>query len=195
LAQKDGIFGFNLYLGARVGVQARDANIFVSIDQVEIVYASILKLFQRFGYRDNRNKNRLHFLLNDVGMDNFADAIRDESGLSLLGAGITMVQSQSIALGSNRVLGRDGKFAYKIIVPSGIFSGSDLIESAKSAKEYGSGNIRFTYDQNLYIISIDPTDMDKFESTELIQKYIKFNNLYFRDMIACAGVLRLVVSV
>ncbi len=187
LAQKDGIFGFNLYLGARVGVQAKDMDIFVTKDEVPMLFEALLNLFKRYGYRDNRNKNRLHFLLNDVGVSNFREALVTQSGIELSRAGITMVQSQSIALGSNRVLGRDGKFAYKVIVPSGIFSGSDLIESAKLAREYGSGDIRFTYDQNLYITSIDSSVVDRFESTELISRYAKYNNLYFNDMIACAG--------
>jgi len=187
LAQRDGIFGFNLYLGARVGVQAKDMDIFVTIDEIPTLFEALLNIFREYGYRDNRNKNRLHFLLNDVGVSNFREVLVAESNIELSRAGITMVQSQSIALGSNRVLGRNGEFAYKIIVPSGIFSGSDLIESARLAREYGSGDIRFTYDQNLYIPSIDTASIERFESTEFISRYAEYNNLYFSDMIACAG--------
>ncbi|MCF6207337.1 MAG: ferredoxin--nitrite reductase, partial [Sulfurovum sp.] len=187
LAQKEGIFGFNVYLGARVGVQAKDANLFVTKEEVPAFFTALLTVFKNYGYRDNRNKNRLVFLLNDVGIETFIEAVKEEAGMNFAPAGVTMVQSQNIALGANRVLLKDGTFAYKLIVPSGIFSGTDMIEAAKVAAEYGSGDIRLTYDQNLYIIHVDKEDTQAFEATQIVQKYAKFNNLYFNDMIACAG--------
>jgi len=187
LANRDGEFGFNLYLGARVGVQAMSADIFVSIEQVPQVFMAILEIFKNFGYRDNRNKNRLIFLIRDVGITTIVDAIRKQSGLELASAGQTLCESQNIALGSNRVLQKNGKFAYKVVVPSGIFSGTDLLKSAKFAKSFGSGDIRLTYDQNIYIIDIDKSKFDEFKTTDFIQQYQKFDNIYFNDMIACAG--------
>ena len=188
LAQKDGVFGFNIYLGARVGMQAKDANIFVTQEEVPLFFKSLLTVFKNYGYRDNRNKNRLIFLLNDVGIVNFIEAVEEEAGQSFKNAGTTMVQSQPIALGSNKVLGRNGKFNYKIIVPSGIYSGTDMIDTAEVAKTYGTGNVRLTYDQNIYIINVDKEKLSAFESAEVVSNYAKFNNLYFNDMIACAGI-------
>jgi ferredoxin-nitrite reductase len=187
LAQKEGLFGFNVYLGARVGVQAQDADLFVTIDEVPLFFKSLLTVFKTYGYRDNRNKNRLVFLLNDVGIDHFIEAVQQEANCTFTSAGTTMVQSQSIALGSNKVLGRNGKYNYKIIVPSGIFSGTDMMAAAQVAKEFGTGDVRLTYDQNLYITNIDKAVMEALQSSDLIQAYAKFNNLYFNDMIACAG--------
>jgi len=188
LAQKEGVFGFNVYLGARVGMQAKDADLFVHSDEVALFFKSLLTVFKNYGYRDNRNKNRLIYLINDVGIDHLIEAIKQEAGSNFNTAGVTMVQSQSIALGSNKVLGRNGKFAYKVIVPSGIFSGSDMTETAKAAKTYGTGDIRLTYDQNVYITDITKDVLEDFESTQIIKNYAKFNNPYFHDMIACAGI-------
>jgi ferredoxin-nitrite reductase len=187
LANKNGEFGFNIYLGARVGVQAKDANLFVSIEEVPAFFTSLLNVFKTYGYRDNRNKNRLHFLIQDVGVDALTDAIKKDAGCEFSPAGVTMVQSQSIALGANKVLQRNGQFAYKLIVPSGIFSGTDMIAVAKEAKTFASGNIRLTYDQNLYVIDISKENLEAFETAEIIKQYAQFNNLYFNDMIACAG--------
>ena len=187
LANKNGEFGFNVYLGARVGVQAVDANTFVKVDEVPSFFMALLETFKTFGYRDNRNKNRLFFLLQDVGVKAFIDAVKVKSGENFATAGQTLVQSQSIALGANRVLQRNGKYAHKIIVPSGIFSGTDMIALANRAKGLGSGNLRLTYDQNIYIVDIDKSALDAFESTTIFTKYSKFDNIYFNDMIACAG--------
>ena len=187
LAQKDGIFGFNVFLGARVGVQAKDADIFVTANEVPAFYEALLNIFKKYGYRDNRNKNRLHFLLQDVGIPAFINAVKKEANQSFETAGITMVQSQNIALGANKVLLKDGTFAYKVIVPSGIFSGTDLIDAATTAQTFGSGDIRLTYDQNLYIINVSQTNLRTLEESKFIKKYAQYNNLYFQDMIACAG--------
>ncbi len=187
LANKNGRFGFNVFLGARVGVQAIDADVFVTIEETPAFFMALLEVFKAFGYRDNRNKNRLIFLLRDVGMSNFIEAIKKESGLSFDTAGVMMVQSQNPALGSNRVLLKDGNYAYKVIVPSGIFTGTDMMALADSAKAFGSGNLRLTYDQNIYIVGLNPSNIEGFEATDIIQKYSPFNNTYFNDMIACAG--------
>ena len=187
LANRNGEFGFNVYLGARVGVQASEANLFVTIEEVPHFYTALLEIFKTYGYRDNRNKNRLYFLLQDVGMAAFVEAVKSQAGMDFAPAGQTLVQSQNIALGANRVLQRNGKFAYKLIVPSGIFSGSDMIALAKTAQAYGSGDIRLTYDQNCYIVDIESAAFGSFESESVIRKYHPYDHLYFNDMIACAG--------
>ncbi|QOR62572.1 ferredoxin--nitrite reductase [Sulfurovum sp. ST-21] len=187
LANSEGNFGFNVYLGARVGIQAKDADLFVMPEEVPAFFTALLSVFKKYGYRDNRNKNRLHFLLQDVGIPAFVEAVKKEAGMEFSQGGRTLVQSQNIALGANKVLLKNGAYAYKIIVPSGIFSGTDMIAAAETAKRYGSGDIRLTYDQNLYIINIGTENLDAFEKSELIGKYAVYNNLYFQDMIACAG--------
>ncbi|BAF72443.1 nitrite/sulfite reductase [Sulfurovum sp. NBC37-1] len=187
LAQKEGRFGFNVYLGARVGVQAKDADLFVTADEVPEFYTALLSVFKRYGYRDNRNKNRLHFLLSDVGVPAFIEAVKEEAGKNYAEAGVTMVQSQNIAMGSNKILLKDNTYAYKVIVPSGIFSGTDMIEAAKSAQTYGSGHLRLSYDQNLFLVNIPQEELTGLEASPLVAKYAAFNNLYFQDMIACAG--------
>ena len=187
LANSQGEFGFNVYLGARVGVQSKDANCFVSIDEVSDFYMALLETFKTYGYRDNRNKNRLHFLIQDVGVDAIVSEVKKRAKKEFSPAGATLVQSTNIALGSNRVLLKNGKYAYKVIVPSGIFSGTDMIDLASRAKGFGSGDLRLTYDQNIFAVNLDKSGLDAFESTTIISKYKAFNNIYFNDMIACAG--------
>lgn len=187
LANKNGEFGFNVYLGARVGVLSKDANTFVTADEVPSFFVALLETFKTFGYRDNRNKNRLHFLLQDVGVEAFVDAVKEKAGSNFDTAGQTLVQSQNIALGANKVLQRNGKYAHKIVVPSGIFSGTDMIELATRAQNFGSGDLRLSYDQNIYVVDIDTLGLSTFESSTIYAKYNQFNNIYFNDMIACAG--------
>ncbi len=185
LAQKDGIFGFNLYLGGKVGEQATCANTFVETQEVAEVFEAIINTYKKYGYRDNRNKNRLHYLLKDVGNDSFMSAVYSLLGKERKSAGVNMVQSQPINFGSNKILTRDGKFAMKLTVPSGIFSGSDMINASELSEIVGDGNLRIDIGQNLWILGV--SESKEFEKSPLAQKYKKFNNIYFNNMIACAG--------
>ena len=76
-------YGFNLYLGGKVGVRAESADMFVRASEVSAVFGAIISLFKKYGFRDNRNKNRLKFLLDAVGMDNFTAAIKEAAGVDL----------------------------------------------------------------------------------------------------------------
>ncbi len=185
LAQNSGVWGFNLYLGGKVAKQAVCANCFVTANEVPILFRAIVDTFKEYGYRDNRNKNRLHYLLQDVGIENFMDEVYSRCDLVPKGAGVTMVQSRAINYNTNRVLTKDGNFAFKLIVPSGIFSGSDMIEASNLSLECGSGELRVSYDQNLWILGV--SDCNDFLKKPLYNKYSAYNNIYFSDMIACAG--------
>ncbi len=185
LAQKDGIWGFNLYLGGKVGEQATCANTFVEQNEVAELFEAIINTYKKYGYRDNRNKNRLHYLLKDVGNDSFMNAVYTLLGKERKSAGVNMVQSQPINFGSNKILTRDGKFAMKLTVASGIFSGNDMINASEVSETVGDGNLRIDIGQNLWILGVSTPE--EFEQTVLAQKYKKFNNIYFNNMIACAG--------
>jgi len=178
LAQKDGEFGFNIYLGGKVGITAKKSNFFVKTDE-EILefFTVIINIFKDFGFRDNRNKNRLHFLIQSVGLENFENSIREKSSIDFKTAGITLVSVEPI---NNEFIElKNGTFAKLIIVPSGLFSGSDLIEAGKITEKFG-GEIRFSYQQNLYITEV--------EKNQPFSKYDSFNSPYFKNMIACAGI-------
>jgi len=157
------------------------------VDEVLPFYEALLNVFKRYGYRDNRNKNRLHFLLQDVGMKAFVEAIKQEADIEFGCGGSTMVSSPNIVYGANKVLLKNSTFAYKMIVPSGIFSGTDLKAFALSVQNVEGGDIRFSYDQNIYATNIPQDKIKEFESSSIVQKYAPYNNIYFKDMIACAG--------
>ena len=186
LASKDGEYGFNVYLGGRVGTQAQDANIFLKEDDVELFFSTLLSLFKEFGFRDNRNKNRLVFLINAVGMDTFIKALKDKANCEFQSAGINLIKSSGISL-NNKIQQKDKNISAKIIVPSGITSGSDIIDFSNLSLKYGSGDLRLSYDQNIYVINIKKDLYSEYLKEDIIQKYSNFQNAYFNDMIACAG--------
>lgn len=185
VAQKNEQIGFNLYLGGRVGVQAKDTGLFIKSEEVAKTFEAVTNLFKQYGFRDNRNKNRLHFLLETVGMDAFVDAIRLYSKLEFDSSG-EILATEEFVLNENGTfeLG-EGVKAVHLSIPSGIFSGSNLIEVSKVAKSV-DGKIRLSVEQSLYIITVNEK-VKKVQESMLFNIYSRYHNTYYNHQIACAG--------
>ncbi|WP_345975533.1 ferredoxin--nitrite reductase [Sulfurimonas sp. HSL3-7] len=184
-AQRDGIYGFNLYLGGKVAVQAQESGLFIKPDELTTVFEALIHLFKTYGFRDNRNKNRLHFLVESVGMENFAKALAEQSGLNLAESGELLLTTEHCLGDDGCVELAEGKKALLFAIPSGIFSGSDLIETAALARSTGS-HIRLSIEQSFYLIN-DASKIGQLKASALYTKYKKFHNVYFTHQIACAG--------
>ncbi|MFA5216832.1 ferredoxin--nitrite reductase [Sulfuricurvum sp.] len=183
LAQKDGVYGFNLYLGGRVGVLAQSADMFLFTHQASAIFESVAKLFKTYGFRDNRNKNRLKFLIDSVGMETFREAIEEEFGYTLPRGGETLCPLEG---GDHygKIALKNGSFALYAAVPSGIFSGTHLLEASRIAQEQ-NGAIRLTIEQNIIITGVK--DEDKALQSPLFVKYPNRPTPYMANLIACAG--------
>ena len=188
LAQKGGRYGYNLYLGGKVGQIAKSADIFLKDeDEVMSAYKALIELFRDYGYRDNRNKNRLYFLIQEVGMNSLSAAIREKAGVEFATAGTTMTQMDFADPDQGKIQLRNGSFAVHVVVPSGIFSGTALIDSAEAASVYGDGRIRFDVEQSLYLMGVEEEKLEGLFSHKLFETYKSVNTPYFNHMIACAG--------
>ncbi|MDA3909436.1 MAG: ferredoxin--nitrite reductase [Sulfurimonas sp.] len=186
LAQKDGCYGYNMYLGGKVGKIAKSADIFLANeDEVLKAFESITDLFKRFGFRDNRNKNRLHFLIDAVGMDEISSAIRENAGVDFASAGETMTKMDFNDPDHGKVQLRDGSFAVHVVIPSGVFSGSGMIEVATLGEKYAKEEIRFDMEQSLYILGVK--DVPALLNESFFDRYKSVNTPYFNHLIACAG--------
>jgi ferredoxin-nitrite reductase len=185
LAKNGDEIGFNLYLGGKVGVQASDSGLFVKVNEIKTTYEAIINLFKKYGFRDNRNKNRLHFLLEAVGMDQFVKAIKEYTKLEYKSSGEILCNKEYI-LNDNGVfdLGENLK-AVHFSIPSGIFKGSDLIKIAAICDSV-QGKIRLSVEQSLYIVT-DNKYVDTIKNNETFKSYETYNNTYFNHQIACAG--------
>lgn len=183
LAKKEQDYGFNLYLGGRVGNLAKDADMFVLPQQAARVFEAVATLFKTYGFRDNRNKNRLVFLIDAVGMEVFRAAIEEQLAQVMPSAGESL-SSREGGDHYGKVLLKGGASALYAAVPSGVFSGTDMMEAARIARMQ-NGAIRLTIEQNLIITGV--TDEEKALSSPLFAKYPNRPSAYMANLIACAG--------
>ncbi|MCX6076131.1 MAG: ferredoxin--nitrite reductase [Campylobacterales bacterium] len=186
LAQKEGVYGYNMYLGGKVGTIAKSADIFLkNEDEVLKAFSSIADIFKRFGFRDNRNKNRLYFLIEAVGMSEISSAIRENAGVDFRTAGETMTKIDFYDPDQGKVQLRDGSFAVHVVIPSGVFTGSAMIEAANLSESYGNKEIRFDMEQSLYLLGVK--DVETLLKESFFERYKSVNTPYFNHLIACAG--------
>ena len=185
LASNDNEVGFNLYLGGKVGIQATDTQLFVKVNEVVPTFHAIINLFKEYGFRDNRNKNRLHFLLEAVGIDSFVEAIKNFTNIEYKSSGKIVCDKEYI-LDQSGIFKLDKNMdAIHFSIPSGIFKGSDLIKIGQLSNSV-SGEIRFSVEQSLYIIT-GSKNTNTLLSSEIFKEYKGFNSIYFNHQIACAG--------
>lgn len=178
-------YGFNLYLGGKVGVQAEDSGLFVEPSQVKIVFKALIELFKKYGFKDNRNKNRLHFLIEAVGMESFCEALIKESGIELTKSGELLVANELNIDKSGVVPLKEGKEAVLFSIPSGVFCGSDLIQASEVAQK-SDAQICLSVEQSFFIVA-DSKKTQAIQESALYQKYKSYHNTYFNNQIACAG--------
>ncbi|WP_297887861.1 hypothetical protein [Sulfurihydrogenibium sp.] len=186
LAEKDGIYGFNVYLGGKVGAVAKPADVFLLEDEIPLFFESLAKIFKKYGFKDSRNKNRLKYMIDAVGMEEIVNAIKVIAEKDFQKAGKTLTEMEG-GEKIGKVQLKDGNFAVHMVIPAGIFSGTDMIEVAEVSKEFGNANIRLTTTQNLYILGVKKENIEKLLNQSIYQKYKNINSPYFNDLIACAG--------
>jgi len=185
IASKDGQIGFNLYLGGRVGHQAKDSGLFIKESEAVTTFEAVINIFQKYGFRDNRNKNRLHFLLEAVGMELFVKTIREFSGLEFQDSG-EILAKDDFSFDEHGVFELDKqKVAINFAIPSGLFNGSDMIELSTIVRDV-SGEIRLSVEQSFYIIC-DKSKIIEVQNSDIYKKYQPFQNIYFTHQIACIG--------
>ncbi|MDQ7055617.1 MAG: hypothetical protein Q9M89_03670 [Persephonella sp.] len=186
LAEKDGLFGFNVFLGGKVGAVAKPADVFLLGDEVPPFFEALGKVFKKYGFRDSRSRNRLKYLIDAVGIDEIIKAVEIEGGRRYQKKGVTQTPVQG-GDKTGKVQLKNGTFALHMVVPSGIFSGTAMIQTAEVSKEFGSGELRLTVEQNLYVVGIPEENIGKALSQPVFQQYKNKHSVFFSDLIACAG--------
>ncbi len=77
----DGQRGFKVVLGGGIGAQPKEAEIvfaFLPVSQLIPFGEAVLRVFDRYGERNRRNKARLKFLIKEMGLDTFLSWVEVE---------------------------------------------------------------------------------------------------------------------
>jgi sulfite reductase (ferredoxin) len=78
---RNGKVGFDVYLGGGLGDRPKLAYKypeFVEITQLPALIESVLTVFNKYGDRKNKRRNRMKFLIENLGFDKFMDYVNEE---------------------------------------------------------------------------------------------------------------------
>ncbi|GAA1392631.1 nitrite/sulfite reductase [Luteococcus peritonei] len=156
--------GYDLWVGGALSTTPRLAErlgAFVTPEQAVEVWAGVTGIFRDYGYRKQRTKARLKFLLAEWGPEKFREVLETE----YLGYRLADGPAPARPTGSAEHLGvhqqKDGR-AYVGFAPVvGRLSGTLLNQIADLAEAAGSGRIAFTVKQKILVLDVDPEKVDQ----------------------------------
>lgn len=73
------------------------------------------------------------------------------------------------------------------LVPVGRVTGDELIEFARLAETYGSGELRLTQDQNVLIVNVPEERVPALVGEGLLERCTPFPSSSFRRLVSCTG--------
>jgi sulfite reductase beta subunit-like hemoprotein len=148
-------YGFHVRVGGGLSSRphfAQKLNMFVPPEKLVDVIRAITEIFRDFGYRENRKRARLKFLVADWGIERFEWEVR---------ARLDWTPEPAIEWEEPFRVYRDhvgvhpqkqeGMYWVGVAVLSGRIRAEQMLASAALAEEFGQGVLRTTNQQNLLI--------------------------------------------
>ncbi len=197
-AFQDGIegstIGFNVLVGGFFSAQRCDSaiglNAWVPADDTVVeLCRAILTVFRDRGARGNRQKTRLMWLIDAMGLADFRAAVEAQMGQTLLPAApedAITEEGKSDHLGVHAQK-QSGLNYVGLHVPVGHFYADDMFEFARLAEVYGSGEIRLTVEQNVIVANIPDARLEAFLQEAPVQQFSIDPSPLVRTQVSCTG--------
>jgi sulfite reductase (ferredoxin) len=198
-----------MLLGGGIGAQPRSADIlydFIGIDELLPISEAIIRVFDRYGERNRRNKARLKFLIKEVGITQFMEWVSIErkaiKGIPAILKGKETIFSPSKFFASDPPIDlhyekwlitnvfkqkQEGYFAVGIPIKNGNFSSEVARKLADIILIYTGDDSRFSPSQSILLRHIPEENLVAIynELKVLGLASIGFNRI--NDIVACPG--------
>ncbi|ERS47818.1 MULTISPECIES: nitrite/sulfite reductase [unclassified Corynebacterium] len=182
--------GFDCFVGGGLSTNpmlSQSLGAWVPLERVPEVWAGVVSIFRDYGFRRNRNRARLKFLVAKWGIDKFRQVLEEEYLEKPLADGIPL----EVNPGSRDHLGvhrqKDGKFYVGVKPTVGHATGEQLIAIADVAEKFGISRIRTTPMKELLFLDVEEDDIPALsralDETGLYSQPTEFR----RGVISCTG--------
>nr|UJH94655.1 ferredoxin-nitrite reductase [Spirodela polyrhiza] len=197
-ATKEGRFGFNLLVGGFISpkrwAEAVPLDAWVPGEDVVPVCRAVLEAYRDLGTRGNRQKTRMMWLIDELGIEAFRAEVERRMPQGVLPRGASPAEE----LVKKDWLRRDylgvhpqkqqGLCFVGLHVPVGRVQASDMFELARLADEYGTGELRLTVEQNVVIPNVPEGRVAALLEEPLLQeRFLPEPSALMRGLVACTG--------
>jgi ferredoxin-nitrite reductase len=194
--------GFNVRAGGGTGGReprrAQSLDIFVEPENAYDVVRAFVELYFEHGNRENRQKNRSRFFVEEWGTDKIRYHMQEEYvDFQMKREGRNLRQHYTYNAGRPNEDGKhdhvgvheqsDGDNYVGLSVPVGRLTAEEAIELADLADEHGSGEIRLTRRQNPLIVDVPDEELDDLLDSDLLETHKPEPSVFQRGAMACTG--------
>lgn len=194
-ATKDGVFGFNVLVGGFFSpkrcAEAVVMDAWVSEKDVVPLCKAVLETFRDLGARGNRQKTRMMWLIDELGIEEFRSEVekRMPGGAVLQRAGKDLIDPnwKRRTFYGVHPQKQPGLNYIGLHVPVGRLQAPEMLELARIADEYGNGEIRITVEQNLILPNVPTEKVSELMKEPLLQTYSPNPTPFLANLVACTG--------
>ena len=194
--------GFNIRIGGGLGGRqprkARSIDAFVTPEEAYEATRGFVELYHEHGNRENRQKNRSRFFVDDWGTEEIRELLDEEYvDFDLRREGRNLREEYTYNAGKPSSAGKrdhvgvheqtDGDYYVGLSVPVGRLGAEEAIEMADLADEYGSGEVRLTRRQNPLLMDVPESRLDDLLAEPLLETHKPEPNPFQRGGMACTG--------
>jgi ferredoxin-nitrite reductase len=192
-AYKEGELGFNVVVGGFFSAKRCEAAIPMNVwvrpnDEVVDLCRGILEVYRDNGLRANRQKSRLMWLIDEWGIEEFRTQVANQLGYPLA----TAAEKDALDWEKRDHLGtfpqkQEGLSYIGLCIPVGRLLAEDMLDLARIAEVYGSGELRLTVEQNVIIPHIPNENISTLLTEPLLQKFTPNPTPLERALVSCTG--------
>nr|GLL47306.1 ferredoxin--nitrite reductase, chloroplastic-like [Ipomoea trifida] len=194
-AMKDGRLGFNLLVGgffsAKRCAEAIPLDAWVPADDIFPVCKAILEAFRDLGARGNRQKARMMWLIDELGIEGFrAEVVKRMPEQELERAAPEDLIQKDWERRDYFGVHPQKQEGYSFIglhIPVGRLQADDMDDLARLADQYGSGELRLTVEQNIIIPDIQTSNIASLLKEPLLTKFSPEPPILMKGLVACTG--------
>ncbi|WP_211312393.1 nitrite/sulfite reductase [Halarchaeum salinum] len=185
-------YGFHLRVGGGLSDGPRMASnldVFVRPEDAVELCRSIAQTFKELGDRHNRGVCRMRYLVQQMGPENFEQAVRDRCDVELPESGVDLTEGyvgDHVGVHDQK---QDGLKYVGFNVISGRVGGDEFVQAAQAAKKYGTeeSTVRLATDQNFLITHVPEENVEDLVNEEFATDYQPDPGPFSRGAVACTG--------
>ena len=191
-AEHNGELGFTVLVGGFFSAQRNELavplGLWLRAEQLADFTLALLCHFERHGNRHQRNKSRLMYLIDLLGIDAyraelvevFAEPVLSHDGSHL----VNRAPRSGLGVQAQK---QEGLHWVGLHVPMGRLDAASMLELAALARTYGSGELRLTEAQNALIVDVPGDRLEALLAEPLLQRFRPDPSTLQAEAVSCTG--------